>query len=87
MATGDNVIDCANKEMLSLYDLLNSCFGIDGDGKIYLRTHTHTQEASEGDAVTCSTNTLTSSEMFEHLVRSSIVLNAEGKPALRLGTL
>lgn len=87
MAADDLVIKCANKEMLSVYELLNSCFGIDADGKVYLRKYEYTQSEGEGDAVTCGNNMLTPQEQFEDLIRKSIVLNSEDKPSLRIGTL
>lgn len=87
MATGDQVIDCTNKDLLDVFTLLNSCFGVDSSGKLYVREHEYTQQAGEGDAIDCINKNLTPIEQFEQLVRGSVVFNAEGKPSIRVGKL
>lgn len=87
MATGDKVITCTNNGLLDVFTLLNSCFGVDATGKKYLRQHIYTQAASEGNAITCTNDNMTPMEQFESLVRECVVLNAEGKPSLRVGHL
>ncbi len=86
MAQGDIAITCDNKALIDIYTLLNSCFGVKANGDVYLREEQYTQEAAEGDAVTCS-NGLTPEELFIHNLRLCVVKNAEGKNALRLGHL
>lgn len=87
MATGDKVIDCTNMHLLDVFTLLNSCFGVDASGNKYLREHPYTQAADEENAIACVDNNLSPVEQFYQLVRESIVFNAEGKNAIRIGRL
>lgn len=87
MAQGDMAITCDNKALIDIFSLLSSCFGKKANGDVYLREEVYTQEEGEEDAVTCSNNQLTPEEQFLHLLRQSVVKNAEDKNALRIGHL
>ncbi len=87
MAAGDLVIDCTNKDLLDIFTLLNSCFGVDASGKKYLRQHVYTQDADEENAIACIDTNLSPIEQFGQLVRECIVMNGEDKPSIRVGHL
>lgn len=80
-------ITCDNKALVDIFTLLNSCFGKDSDGKLYLRYEPYSQDAGESDAVTCANNQLTPEEQFFQLLRQCVVKNSEDKNAIRLGSI
>jgi outer membrane protein assembly factor BamB len=84
MSALDKVITCENKDLLPLMTLLASCFGKDADGNVYLRT-TVVDACGDTPAIDCANNNLTEAEQVEQLLRTSIVLNCEGKPSLAIG--
>lgn len=87
MAALEKVLNCENKDMLPLLTLLASCFGKDADGNIYLRT-TVVDSTGDESAIDCENKGgMTEAEMVEHLLRQSIVMNAENKPSLAIGQL
>jgi len=83
---GDVVVTCDNSAV-DLFVLLASCVGVDADGKKYVRTVAYSQQAGEGDAVTCNTNNTSPEELFMNELRACVVKNSENKNAIRLGTI
>lgn len=80
------VENCDNKGQLSIATLLSSCIAKDVNGDLFIRKVEYTDPGSP-NAITCGTAGLTDWEQLEQLLRQCIVLDANGKPALRFGTL
>jgi len=73
------------KGISKIETLLKSCFDVDSNGKVYLRTISATFVDGVGltPAVTADDPTVTS----ENLLRKAIVLGADSKPALNLAVI
>lgn len=77
-------ISCDNKDVLSAEQLLQSCFGKDGNGNVYLRLVMSdiTNCNDNLNAITCSN---AGGMTLDNLVRSAVVLDSCGHAAIRVG--